>query len=218
MRISFNSSLSFVVAALVFLTTALPVFAETGSDEIAQLKLRVAQLEKQVEEMAKFLEPLKGQQAGITSRRKALQGRIERRIAADREKYSQDEILEAEKLYRVISQKPGTQEATDSFKTMREKFPENNRTGCATLYMAQRSQGEDRIKLLQECIEKYGDSMYGDAVQVGAYARHLLAREYLIRNEIKKAEDLAAEIKTKFSDAVDHAGNLLSEIQNGPTK
>jgi len=199
--------------ALLCLISVAPIQAETSADEITQLKQRGAQLEKQVEDMAKFLEPLKGQQASITSRRKALQGKIERRIAADREKYSQDEILEAEKLYRVISQKPGTPEAADSFKTLREKFPENNRTGCASLYMAQRTQGEDRIKKLEECIEKYGDCMYGDGVQVGAYARHLLAREYMIHNETKKAEQFFSEIKTNYSDALDHSGNLLSEIQ-----
>lgn len=183
--------------------------ADTNADEVAQLRQRVTQLEKRVQEISEFLEPLKGQQATIASRRKALQPKINQRLSADRDKYSADDLVEAERLYSIISQKPDTKECADSYKTLTEKYPDNNRTGCAVLYMAQRATGEERIKNLQLCIEKYNNCIYGDSVQVGAYARFLLEKEYSIKGELKKAADLAADLKANYADAVDHAGNLL---------
>ena len=61
----------------------------------------------------------------------------------------------------------GTPEATESLQTMIKKYPDINRTGCATLYVAQKSQGDERAGYLQECIEKFNDCFYGDGVQVG---------------------------------------------------
>ena len=194
------------------------VLAQTNSDEVVQLKQRVVQLEKQVQEISQFLEPLRGQSAIIASRRKALSEKVSKRIAEDREKYPSDQVINAEKLYSLVSQKGGTPEASESFQTMIEKYPEMNRTGCATLYVAQRSQGDQRVKYLLDCIEKYDDCMYGDSVQVGAYARFLLAREYSSKGEDKKAEQLYTEIKTKYSNAIDHGGNLLVDLQGRITK
>jgi hypothetical protein len=44
---------------------------------------------------------------------------------------------------------------------------------------------------------------------VGAYARFLLAEDYRNLGEEKKAAALHTEIRTSYSDAVDHRGNLL---------
>lgn len=203
---------------LLGVATSSTLRAQTNSDELAQLKQRVVQLEKQVQEISQFLEPLKGQQAIIFNRREALKGKVSARFALDREKYSPDQVLEAEKLYQVISQKPGTSEASESFQALIKKFPDNNRTGCATLYIAQRSQGEERIKYLQECIAKYNGCMYGDGVQVGVYARFLLAREYIAKGEVKQSEALVNELKNNYADAVDHGGNLLLDAQGRLTK
>jgi hypothetical protein len=194
------------------LSASTPARAQTNADEIARLNLRVAQLEKQVQEISSFLEPLRGQQATIASRRQALKGKLEARFAQDREKYTPEQVLEGESLFHVISQKPGTPEASESFQTLIKKYPEMNRTGCAVLYIAQRSQGEERTKYLQECIDKYNDCVYGDGVQVGAYARFLLARDYLKTGDDKKAAALSGEIKSKYPEAVDHAGSLLLDI------
>ena len=209
-----------MIAGMMMLGAAAspPLLAQTNSDEVAQLTRRVVQLEKQVQEIAQFLEPLKGQQSIISNRRKALHERVSSRIAQDREKTTPDQVVEVEKLYSVVSQKPGSPEAAESFQTMIKKYPGMNRTGCAMLYVAERAQGEERVKYLQECIEKYNDCMYGDSVQVGAFARFLLEREYSSKGESKKAEALANEIKTAYPDAIDHGGNLLVDIQGGMTK
>jgi hypothetical protein len=185
-----------------------PLFAQGNADEVAQLKQRVAQLEKQVQEISQLLAPVKAQQAA-DNRRKALRERFEKNMAQDRNKYTQDQLRDAEKLYQVANQKWGTAEATESLQTMIKKYPDINRTGCAMLYVAQKSQGDERASYLQDCIEKFNDCFYGDGVQVGVYARFLLAGDYLGKGEQEKAAARYSEIKANYPDAVDHNGNLL---------
>jgi regulator of replication initiation timing len=207
--------LSIVVLTLVSGST---LFAQTNSDEIVKLKERVAELEKKVEDISRFLEPLKGQQDTITTRRKALQDKITKRYELDRTKYSQDQLMDAETTFSVLSQKGGQPEAKQSLDKLIKDYPECNRTGCAMLYTAQRAQGEERVKLLQTCIDKYGDCVYGDAVQVGAFARYILAREYIAKGDMAKADALAAEIKRNYPGAIDHSGNLLLDLQGKVTR
>jgi len=145
-----------------------PLFAQVSADDVAQLKQRVIQLEKQVQEISQLLEPLKAQQT-IDNRRKALREQFEEKMAQDRRKYNQEQLSEAEALYQVANQKWGSPEATESLQKMIEKYPDIDRTGCATLYVAQKSQGEERARYLRDCIEKFNDCRYGDGVQVGAY-------------------------------------------------
>lgn len=187
-----------------------PLFAQANADDVAQLKERVAQLEKQVQEISQLLQPLKAQQAA-DAHRKAFREKFEKKMAQDREKYTQEQLRDAENLYQVANQKWGSPEATESLQTMIKKYPDINRTGCATLYVGQKSEGAERAKYLQDCIEKFNDCFYGDGVQVGAYARFLLAEDYKSKGEQEKAAALYVELKAKYPDAVDHSGNLLME-------
>jgi len=190
------------------LTAGLPVYGQANVDDVAQLKQRVDQLEKEVQEISKVLEPVKAAQVQ-EQRRKNLRARFEERLHQDRTKYTQEQLNEAEKLYQVANQKWGSPEATESLQKMIKDFPDVNRTGCAALYLAQSSKGDEQIKNLKDCIEKYNDCMYGDGVQVGAYARFLLIQQYQQQYDAEKAEALENELKTRFPDAVDHGGNLL---------
>lgn|ERR1019366_5327850 len=200
---------SMMVGILILAVAASsPLSAQTNADDVAQLKQRVAQLENQVQEISKLLEPIKAQQAR-DSRRKALRGKFEEKMAQDREKRGAEQLREAEELMRVADQKWGSPEANESLQTIIKKYPDINRAGCAILYLAQKSQGDERVKYLQDCIEKYNDCMYGDGVQVGAFARLLLAQDYRSKGEKKKAEALDSEIKAEYSGAIDHSGNLL---------
>jgi hypothetical protein len=187
---------------------SLPLFAQTNSSDLAELRARVAQLEKQVREISQVLEPIKSQLV-IDNRRNVLRERFQKKMAQDKEKYTADQLGEAEELYQVANQKWGSPEAIESLQTMIKKFPDINRTGCAMLYVAQKSQGEERARYLQDCIEKFNDCLYGDGVQVGVYARLLLAGDYRSKGEQQKATALYNEIKTKYADAVDHSGRLL---------
>jgi hypothetical protein len=196
------------VVLMSALAGATPAVAQTNVDEIAQLKQRVAQLEKQVQELSQLVEPLKMQQAA-DNRRKALRVKFEKRRAEDREKYSQEQLQEAENLMRVADQRFGSAEANEALQTLLKNYPTSNRAGCAMLYVAQTSEGDNRQTSLRECIEKYDGCFYGDGVQVGAYARFLLAEDLMNKGEEKKAATLYNEIRTRYSDAVDHRGKLL---------
>jgi serine/threonine protein kinase len=162
----------------------------------------------QTHRMSRALVPLESQQAKA-DRQKALGAKFEERMVQDRGRYTADQLREAEHLYQVANQKWETPEARDSLQTMIKKYPDLDRTGCAVLYLAQMSQGDERAKYLQDCIEKYNDCFYGDGVQVGAYARFLLAEDYKSQGETDKAKALFSEIKVKYAGAIDHRGNLL---------
>jgi TolA-binding protein len=171
---------------------------------IAHLTQRVAQLEK-------LVEPLKAQQA-MESRQKALGERFVQRMAQDRAKYTPDQMQDAEKLYQVANQKWGTPEAKESLQAMVKKYPDLDRTGCAMLYLADMSKGDERAKYLQDCIDQYNDCFYGDGAQVGPYARFMLAEDYKSDGETEKAKALYNEIKAKYPDAIDHSGKLLVDL------
>ena len=72
---------------------------------------------------------MKGQQSTISSRRKVLQEKVEARFALDRDTYTPDEVLAAEKLYVLVSTKPGSKEASNSFQTLITTYPHLDRTG-----------------------------------------------------------------------------------------
>jgi hypothetical protein len=161
-----------------------------------------------VNQLEKLMTPVKAQQAAA-DRQKTLHEQFVKKMAQDQAKYTPEQLRDAEQLYQVANQKWGTLEASNSLKTMIQKYPDIDRTGCAVLYVAQMSQGEDRARYLQDCIDKYNDCFYGDGVQVGVYARFLLAQDCRSKGERAKADALFNEIKSKYPDAVDHGGNLL---------
>jgi TolA-binding protein len=142
----------------------------------------------------------------------ASQASFQQRMAQDNGKYTPQQLRNAEKLYQVASKQWGSPEAIESLKTMIKNYPDSDRAGCATLYLAQMSQGDERAQYLQDCIEKYDDCFYGDGVQVGAYARFLLAKDYQSRGEEEKAAALFHEITTQYAKAVDHSGRLLVDM------
>jgi len=176
---------------------------------VASAVLNVVLIQK-VAQQEKELKPVKAQQA-MQNRQNALREKFMEKMRQDRQKYTQEQLRDAEQLYQVANQKWGTLEASNNLQTMIQKYPDIDRTGCAVLYVAQMSKGDDRAKYLQDCIDKYNDCFYGDGVQVGVYARFLLAEDYQSHGETEKAKALFNEIKTQYPDAVDHGGNLLVE-------
>ena len=160
--------------------------------------------------ISRALKHLAANQPDTNDHRQSLQ--FMTRTAQDSGKYTPAQLNNAEQLYQVANQKWGTPEAKESLQTMVQKFPDVNRTGCAALYLAQMSQGDERAQYLQDCIDKYNDCFYGDGVQVGAYARFLLAKDYKSQGDTSKAKALFNEIKAKYAGAIDHNGNLLADI------
>jgi len=178
--------------------------------EVKELKSRVEKLEKEVGELKGQITPIQSQDQ-VQERRRILRERFNTRWQKDSEKYSSDQLRELENLYQVANKNWRSEEARKSLEELLKKFPDTNRTGCAVLYMAQWSEGEEREKRLKEAIEKFDDCFYGNGVQVGAYARYLLGYYYFDKGEKEKAKALFNEILDKYPDAVDHSGNLLAE-------
>lgn len=167
----------------------------------ALLGYKVSQLEK-------VMAPAEAQQAA-QARQKVLNQKFAQRYAQDQQKYTPDQLRDAETLYQTANQKWGTPEATTNLQAMVNKYPDLDRTGCAMLYLAQMSKGDDRAQYLQDCIDKYNDCFYGDGVQVGVYARFLLAQDCRSNGQRAKADALFNEIKSKYPEAIDHSGGLL---------
>ncbi len=111
-----------------------------------------------------------------------------------------------------------TEEARTSLKKLLNKFDKSNRTGCATLYMGQMSEGKGRLDYLTRAVEKSSDCYYLNGCQVGGYGRYVLALTLWESGEKEKARKLLGELKTKYKDAIDHKGRPMSEIADAAEK
>jgi TolA-binding protein len=132
------------------------------------------------------------------------------RMRQDRDRYTPEQLKEAEDLYQVANKDWRSDSARAALRVMIEKYPDVNRTGCAVLYLGQMSRGDEAEQHFRDAIEKYGDCRYGNGVQVGALARLYLAGKCLRERRIDEAETLLAEIENDFPGAIDHRGRLLS--------
>ncbi len=165
-----------------------------------------------VQPLAVFAEKAAGAQGaadgngGTTVDRRA---GIRKRTAEDLKTYSSEELREIEKLYQVANKQWNTPEAKASLKTLIEKYPKANRTGCAVQYMGQMSKGEEKEKYLKLAIQDFGDCYYGSGAQVGAYARFYLGYYYKEKGMEKEARALFDEIRKNYPDAVSHKGTRL---------
>ena len=139
---------------------------------------------------------------------------VRARMSQDVALYGRDGIREIERLYRAYASK--AENADEALKLLIEKYPKANRTGCAVMYAAQHSRGEERIKWLNRAIEQHSDCVYGDGAQVGAYARWFLAREHMRKGDKATAEKLYAEIRAKYPDAVTHKGQRFADFMPKP--
>lgn len=176
-------------------------------ERIAALEKRLAELENK-EDNAKKLERLR-EENKLNARKRA---------AEDRRTYKPDELAEIESLYQVANKNWRTDEARASLKKLLDKFDKANRTGCATLYMGQMSQGKERIDYLTRAVEKFSDCYYLDGCQVGGYGRFVLALTLWESGEKDKARTLLAELKKDFKNAIDHKGRPMSEIAEAAEK
>ena len=177
----------------------------------SNLEKRVEELEKEVAELKTMLAPVMDE---ARAKEAAAQQRIKakERMREDSRVYSRDELREIESLYQVANKQWRTQEGKDSLKELIGKYNKANRTGCALLYLGQMSEGVEREEYLNQAIKDFSDCFYGDGVQVGAYARYYLAYHYKKSGEQDQADALFAELEEEYPDAIDHKGNLLSNL------
>jgi len=210
---------------LVFALAVLPVAVAAAADpatesespskqdkdaEIGELRSRVQKLEARLAELEKQLGPLLAK-TGAEQERAKLTAKAHDRMRQDLQTHTAEQIGQAEALYQAANKNWRTPEARASLRKMIDQFPHLNRTGCALLYLGQMSQGDEKEKLLKEAIDAHGDCFYGDGVQVGPFARFLLAVHYRDKKEADKAKALFEEVRRDYPEAIDHKGKRLVE-------
>ena len=198
-----------MMIVLGFLLTS-PVMAQESvkikalEDKVATLEERLARLEGIVTPVAK---KVNAEQVARDQQQKARE-----RMKKDLEVYSAAELREIESLYQVANTKWRTQQGKGSLELLIKKYDKANRTGCALLYLGQMSKGEEKERYLEDAIDDYSDCYYGNGVQVGPYARLLLAYHYNGTGEKDDAKELFEEVKKNFPDAISHKGVLLVDL------
>ncbi|MBT3378256.1 MAG: hypothetical protein HN742_38390 [Lentisphaerae bacterium] len=176
-----------------------------------ELKQKVHELEKRVAKLEAGLGPVLAriarEQAVEEQRLKA-----RARMRQDSEVYSREALSKIEGLYQIANKKWGSEAGKESLKQLVSHYDKANRTGCALLYLGQMTKGEEQIYCLTEAIDGFSGCYYGDGVQVGAYARLMLANRLRKDGKTDEADALLEEIREQFPNAIDHRGRLLSEI------
>lgn len=201
-------------------TVLLALAAGTGlsklhaQDDPAALRDRIATLEKRISDLEnKEFSEKKRERLREENRNNA-----RKRAAEDQRHYKPEELEEIETLYQVANRQWRSDEARESLKKLLEKYDRANRTGCATLYMGQMSEGKERIEYLTRSVEKFSDCYYFNGCQVGGYGRYVLALTLWESGEKDKALALLDELKKKFKDAIDHKGRPMSELAEAAEK
>ncbi len=201
-----------IILALLVSLAATSALAQDGA-KLTALEKRVQKLEERIAELEASVAPVV---AKAKTEKKVNHQRMKarERMRKDSAVYSRDQLREIESLYQVANKKWRSQEGKDSLKQLIEKFDKANRTGCALLYLGQMSKGKEKENYLQKAIDGFSDCYYGDGVQVGAYARYYLAYYYKENGQKEKMKELFEEIKSKYPDAINHKGRLLSDLMN----
>ena len=166
----------------------------------------VADLEAQVDDLSNLILPYK-ELMEKQLHLKTLKEQARERMLEDTHIYSEKERKEIRKLYRRGEWE--SDEKRGALEGLIEKYPKSNRAGCATLYLGHMALGEEKATYCQQAIDNHGDCFYGDGVQVGAFARHMLAKYYEESGQPDKANQLRSDLENNYPDAIDHKGNPL---------
>ncbi len=181
------------------------------SKELPDIREKLKSLEERVSKLEEIANPKKTE-PDPSQNSEGLRNRVKKRFEQDASMYSKDELKEIERLYQVANKEWNSPEARASLKTLIEKYPKANRTGCALQYLGQMASGEEKEKYLKQAIKDFSDCYYGNGVQVGAYARLYLADYYQQTGKSADADALCEEIRKFYPDSIDHKGKLLKDI------
>ena len=203
-----------LLTAVAFLCAAPKAVQGEEADKdarIAALTERVAELERRLTELEQKAMPLI-EQAAAQQRREKAQAAARARMRQDRGKYSPEVLGKVEELYQVANKQWRSPAAHEALEKLVTEYPDLNRTGCATLYLGQMSQGDQRIDYLTQAMNDFPDCYYGDGVNVGSYATYYLACQYWADGRYDEATKLIDKIKTDYPDAIDHRGRVLTDL------
>jgi len=199
-----------VIALLGLMMGGLPSRAEDAES----LKKKIAELEAQLAEAKKG----GAEDRELETLREANKLAARQRAAEDRKHYKVEALREIESLYQVANENWRTDKARESLAALLAKYDRANRTGCATLYMGQMSDGQERLDYLTRAVEKFSDCYYLNGCQVGGYGRYLLALTLWHGGEKEKARQRLAEIRKDYKDAIDHRGRRVTDLVDAAEK
>lgn len=186
----------------------LGILVLSGYAEDAALETRVEALEARVDFLTSRLANVLEQER-ISELVRAQQARAQERILLDSELYPRHLLRQVEALYRKATQEWDTAAGLESLNKLLAEFPRANRTGCAVLFRAQMTRGDEQINWLKRAMEEFENCYYDDGTQVGPYARLYLGMRYKKEGLHKKAQNLFEELQQTYPHAVDHKGQLL---------
>lgn len=203
------------IAAAVLCLSAVPAIAfeeiQNNDAQVAALTERVTELEQRLAELEEKALPLI-KQAENQLRRDKARAAARARMRQDRGKYSPEVLGEVEELYQTANKDWRSPAAVAALEKLIEEYPDLNRTGCATMYLGQMSQGDERVDYLNRAMTDFADCYYGDGVNVGAYATYYLACHHWDEGNYDDAQKLIDKINTDHTDAIDHRGRALTEL------
>lgn len=188
--------------------SVLAVSVWVKADEVSDLRKEVETLRREVAELKSREQEKTAQHTASADPRAGIRKRYEE----DKKTYSAEQLREIETLYQSANKDLKNPESRTALKTLIEKYPKANRTGCAVQYMGQMADGEERERYLKLAISDFGDCYYGNGVQVGAYARFYLGFYYKQAGKEKEAKALFDEVRKDYPDAINHKGRRLVEL------
>ncbi len=196
------------IQALLLTTLAVSLFMPASAqdqDKVRELEQRVEKLEKQMAKMEALV--AKGQ---TTPEAKEMMQAARQHVESERAKFEPRDIEKAEKLYQKAAQILSTDDSKVLLDSVVAEYPQLNRAGCAQLYRAQQESGQERERLLKDCIERFYTCYYLDGAQVGPLAVFQLAYYYREKGMEEDASILVKRLHTeKNMKAVGHDGELL---------
>ncbi len=215
------------IAAALLLATVFtcpsPTSAQTTQpdkdQQITELTQRVAELERRLTALEEQALPLI-EQALNQQRRDKAKAAARARMRQDRGKYSPQVLGQVEQLYQTANKNWRSPQAVAALEKLVNDYPDLNRTGCATLYLGQMTQGPEKADHLTRAMTDFPDCYYGNGVNVGAYATYQLACYHQQQGNFDDANKLIDKINTHHPDAINHQGRplteLLAELQQTP--
>ncbi len=132
--------------------------------------------------------------------------------AQDKKKRSAKEYAEMESEYQEINKNFKAANVKDLLEAFIKKWKDGNRVGCATLYLAQKTGGPGREKLLQTCIDEFSDTYYLNGCSVGGLSRLFMASWYQQNGKASQAKKVIEEIEKSYADAQDQIGNIIGDL------
>jgi hypothetical protein len=176
---------------------------------------RIVALENRIAELEAKLAPVLEEERikEVVKQQMAL---AHERMMVDAEIYQRHDLQIIEKLYQTANQDWKAENARKAVALLTERYPRANRTGCAVLTLAQSTEGDAQLDLLNKAVGlPFAKSYYSNGVQVGSYARLYLAMRHKKEGKDEDAAKLFEEIRTNFPNAVDHKGQLLTAHLEG---